>query len=247
MTQVWSTGHPSREDLFAYWLERLSEEEMTHLQEHLADCDACADRSSQTCRLATFWGGWRERVEAEEPVPAGVALAHELRTALQQDVTPTIRLWASKLLGSLRVSFAPGQAVIGDVGLGGLVQPPALFAQAVPAPIRVRGAVRTRGIVQTGGASLPSGSTQVELGTLTRRPRLIVQALGKEGRVEVELRGWPAGHKPPRLLLIPAAEAEGPEPRILKWRAEPVRFFARSDVEAGEYILAMVRAEESVD
>jgi len=247
MTQLWSPGHPSREDLLDYWQEHLSEEERTRLEEHLANCDACAGRSSQVNRLATFWDGWRERVGAEEPVPAGVVgLAKELRTALQQGIAPAVGRWASELLGSLRVSFAPGRANIGDIGLRGVVRSSALFAQAVPAPIRLRGAVRTRGAVQREGSSPPAGVTQVQLGAGATGPRLIVQALGEEGRVEVELRGWPEQEEPPRLLLVSAAEAEGPEPRILRWKAEPDCYLAQSNVEPGEYILAVFEAGSSL-
>jgi len=96
-------------------------------------------------------------------------------------------------------------------------------------------------------AALRHHRPKVELGGKEGQPRAVVEALGEEGRIEVQLLDWPAGQEPPRLLLVPTTEALGPESQILAWEACPKGLFARSELQPGKYILAFVEVGEPTD
>ncbi len=148
-----SISHPEAapETLFAYFAGALPEEQAIALEEHFADCDACAEAASRAHEVYLLLDGWtlaahRRAVRLYELEQALAAAGLDLSLdALRDRVERLAGVLRSGVLVLVDASGGATQLLLEH--LAALLGPaaPAAFAPPPSVAIRSRGAVRTRG------------------------------------------------------------------------------------------------------
>ena len=244
MSEQQKTPHASRDALMQYALGLLSGREMANLEQHIAACDTCADRSVAMHRLAGVFDDLPARiVPSEARNPVGIAE----------------RIWAA-LSGAKETV----EGLLGVVGLETGGEVPSLsaseYATLVPrespfsglavladSQIRVRGAIRTRGSTKQGQPPAKGGpkAVKAEAGGLGGMPKWTVIAWGEEGEVIALLERWTTRSALPVCMIMPARPGTPFIPQVVEWVEEESGLRAQRDVPRGTYIVALVGREPS--
>ncbi len=208
MTESQGTKHYDAEHLLAYLHERLDEDEMLNVEEHLEKCDECAERSCAVFRASDAWDNWADTLTQQPETASEMSLAAALRqdpVKVQPAVAAGLR---ARLLGLLGVSFrADGAAEIDTERRRDLLDSSAAFAFFQ---------LPQWGAVRVSGGPAPVRGSFAEAGS--GPGKLTVEASGAGGLVRVRLED-PGGASPlPELEMVPASEDQ--KSVTLEWRRD---------------------------
>jgi hypothetical protein len=228
--------HVSDEMLADYSAGRLSELDELEVEEHLADCSACAAVARAALLVEDVWDTWTARAHGQAYLAEVLAQAVIQAERLTADPSWKARLgawaaqWRGHAEGAVRVVLdATGAAShVVTEGLDGLTRPGASW-QFAPIPV----AVPTRG-PRAGGA--PSRPT-VALAPGSQQARVAVGGARRE--IVVRIDGQPADRRPPLVLLVPLDNDVQPRLAVVESQPDLPYLLARfADVPVGEYVVA---------
>lgn len=240
-------GHLSAEAIEKYLDQKLTDEEMFELDDHLGGCAECAGRVRSMRRFNFAWEQWTAKAHGEayrQVLALGwqgrLALALMMLSRRREDLRQRLAAWfestemKAEAAFELAVDGGKRIAEIASEGVASLIPPksPWQFRPALT-PIRVRGVVRTRGGVPTKDKSQAIIITEGP-------PGAGVSVDAQEGVVTVWFENLKPGQIPPLVLLVP--EAEGVEPLVevlARQEGETLYRAEFSGVPDGEYLLAI--------
>lgn len=236
--------HVTRQDLVAYFVGELQEDQESPIEEHLAVCDDCtsharqlyAAQEKQLHSFARVWNRWTAeehgRAHQVAVLDAALQAAASHNPQWGERFHQWRERWAGKAEAAVRVVMEAQETAsrIITEGLETLTRPGGMWQFALqPTPVPVVGTVRTRGQTAPSpvAVALAPGDLQARV------------AVSGEKEISVRVDEWPPGQTPPLVLLISTTEKSEPQVKELERTRGATYLITRfENVEPGDYVVA---------